>query len=522
MGTFYRYSNLVTKGNLGLVAAGQKVISDLDDQTYLPFPVGQPIAYDPFTGLTLDAAGIATAKGVRIGVGHNPNHGGRATLANQIRHIGAGDIDLCKTEIAIAVTQPGCPTPQVIDFEFGCTLTGQDYFVALDIDDWMTRAYFKEGASGPLTFNLRTDTVGCTNCTEEENCDKLACQLAAKINGKYIQHFPGTSKLGLNTGMPGYGIWAVQKFTNTRTFTIAASAVVDSCGDGCAVKGLKSIGAANETTLAFANVVDPSAPTQTLVEQIPTVISQINTFLMGKGSAYLKKVDCCSYEIEVNSCLTGVTLTYHDNSTATYADTSPFTQYTLDEMCDGCAAPATDTYSCGVRIYVDPLELPCNCYPASNPPNYLGRTVKVTAWGDGWYNTSYRVVEVAKMSIAVGTGYEVQQNELKQSNGGEGFDYTYGQSYTDGRFELPLDSSAINQASVADCNDLYCIWSVVVENHFAPSQRAINVQNAQSVSFVNVPRGDTTTITAMEELFTALAARGFCSSAEVACIPASS
>lgn len=525
MGTFYRQVNITTKGNLGFVAAGQAVISQVDGQKYLPFEAGRLIAYDPFTGLTLDAAGVATAKGVKFGVGYNSNRG--AILAQDIRHVGGNDIDLCRSSIDIKVSAPACPTPQVIEIDImGCMLTGTDYMVDIAIDDWLTRSYFKEGAAGSILLNLREDLAGCNNCSEEDACNTLACQLAAKINGEYIKHFPNTSKLGLNTGMPGNGIWAVQKFANTRTFTLAASAVEDACGNTCAVKGLKSITATGLTTLVFTNVVDPSAPTQTLLEQLSTVISQINTWLTGKGSAYLKMVDCCTYEIIINSCIMDegtITMAYHDDAAVSVATADAFTPFTEDEMCAGCTTPSEQTATCGVFIYVDPVELPCNCaYPDGNPHSYLGRTAKVTAWGDGWKKTSFRVNIVEQMTIPEGTGYQVQQNELKQSNGGEGFDYAHSKFYTDDRIPLPAKGFGVSEASVADCNDMYCIWSMTIANQVVGSQHARNVQNAQSLTYINVPRGDDTTIDALEEFLTALAERGFCSSAIIECMPASS
>src|SRR5688572_9285782 len=117
MGTFYRYSNLTTKGNHRLVEGGLDVVSQEDNQKY-NFFVGQPIAYDPFSGKTLALADIATAKAVRFGVGHNPNK--KALMATEIRHLGGGNyIDLCKTSLDIKVSAPGCPTPFVIAFDFG-------------------------------------------------------------------------------------------------------------------------------------------------------------------------------------------------------------------------------------------------------------------------------------------------------------------------------------------------------------------------------------------------------------------
>lgn len=523
MGSYYRKVNIVTSGNQSFVDPDLDVISQEDDKKYLSFRVGQPIVYDPITGKTLNAAGIATASAVRLGVGHNPKRGAR--MATEIRHLGGSDIDLCKSTMKIKVQAPACPTPDIKDLEFSCTKTGSDLMVVFDIMDQYTKSFYKEGAYGPLMVNLHDELDGCDTCSEEENCDRVATQIALKLNNWFLKYFPGTNKLGLNTGMPGHGIWVAKKYTNEVTFTLAASAVEDTCGLGCAVKGLKGMTATDMTALVFDDVVDPSATTQTLVEQLSDVISQINKWLgYGlKGSAYLHLADCCSYEIKVNTCLGSLAMSYHDDAAVTSESTAAFTSYTAENPYLGCGTPSSDAYVCGIRVYVDPIELPCNCeYPDGNPPSLLVRTVNISTWGDSWNRVSYRVVPVQAGTAPIGTGYDVQQNELGQSNGGEGFDYAHGIDYSQDRIPLPGKFSAVAQASVADCNDMYCIWSVVVEDHIAGSPIARHVSNAQSVSFINVPRTDTDTIDEMEEILTALADRGFCSSAVIECIPASS
>lgn len=520
MSSYYRRTNITTKNNLSFLANNIDLISQEDDQKYNGLLVGQPVVYNPITGKTLNAAGIATAEAVKLGVGH-----GKGILADSIRWVGGEDIDLCQSRMKIGINPPTCPTPQVLDFEADCMISGRDYLFVLGIDDHWTRSFLKEGRVAELMINLREDLTGCNNCSQEQYTDQLMTQLALKINGKYLDYFPKTNKLGLNTGMPGYGVWAAKKYGTSVTFTLADSDVEDSCGAGCAVKGLKGMTADDMTALVFTNVVDPSNPTQTLMEQLATVISQINKWLKGKGSAYLKKVDCCSYEIEVNTCLAGVAMTYHDDAVVTSATADSFIESTEEDMYAGCEGPVGKTYAHGIRIFVDPLELPCNCqYPDGNPPSDFGRSVTITAWGDGWNDTSWQVVDKEPMGIIYGSGYEVQQNELRDSTGGEGRDYDVSLDYgpEGSRAPMPGAHTRLGQAVTADCNKMYCIWSLMVENHRAGSSISRNVHNSQSQSWINVPREDVDTISEMEEVLTALADRGFCSSATIECIPASS
>lgn len=517
MSSFYRYTNLVTRGNLGLFPSGQKVVSPIDGQKYNGLRNGEPVLYDPVSGNSLDVADIATAKAVRFGVGYSPDGG---LLATQIRHLGGGNnVDLCKTNLDIKIEQSGCATPQVIDFDFGCTITGKSYLIGIDIDDWFKRSYFKEGANSSLLIDMLSELSGCQNCSEAENCAELACQAAAKINGMWLKHYPGTNRLGMNTDKPGHGLFAAQKFVNNVSITIPDSNEEAGCGAGCAVKGITGISATGLDLVPLVNTTDPAAPGQTLVEQLPTVRDQINAALAGKGHAYIKKLDCCNYSIEINSCLEDITIRFADNSTSTGTVTPAFSSYTPNQPCVGCDEPQTAEFTCGVRIYVDPLELPCHCaYPDGNPPSWFGRKVTIDVLGEGWKNTSYKVTEVEKQTVWQGTGYQVQLNELMQSNGGEGFDYAYGKDYTPGHIPLPAPGSAAANASVAKCDDMYCIWSVVTEDHLAGYHHARHVSNSQTVNWVNVPRQDLNTIEVIQDVFQALANRGFCNSVNWECV----
>lgn len=506
MARYYRYTNLTTKGNLPLVPSGQDVISSVKGQLY-NFEAGRLIIYDPTTGKTLDAGGIATAKAIRVGVGHNPSGG---YMATEIRHLGSKDIDLCRTGIDAKVEGPSCATPQVVDLEFACTFTGTDYSVQFDVDDWLRRSYFKEGQYGTLLYSMRSEIKGCENCSDEENCNQLACQLAAKVNNKFVEHFPNTSKLGLNTDKPGHGLWAVQKFEKSWSFNLSVT--------DCAVKGLKEFTASDGVSVTFVNAVHPSDGTVTPLEQLQTVIDQINAAIEGKGSAYLKRKGCCEYSIEINTCLTTLAMKYHDDASVDSSNEDAFSAFTESDLCDGCDAPESNTYTCGIRVFVDPLELPCHCeYPNGNPPSYYGRTVKIVPVGDGWNNTPFRTVEVEKQEVWRGTGFQVQLNEYKQSVGGEGFGYELGMDYTDGNLPIPNPGSAAAEASVAKCDDMYCVWSLVTLDAMPGHSHSRLVHNSQTVNWVNIPYEDDTTIGDFEGALTALKARGLCNDVEVEC-----
>lgn len=519
MGSYYRKNSLSVWVDEAAVPAGINV--HVEPGSLLGFRAGRLVVYNPMSGLTIAPADIPNVAAYRIGVGHNPNGG---MMATEIRHVGHLDINLCDTYLKVNVQKPQLALPQVIDFEFDCTFTGDDVMVQIDIDDWITRSYFQEGQTGSLLYNLRTDIEGCDSCSEEENCAKIACQLAAKIRGDFIKYFTGTSKLGLDTSKPMHGLWAAQKFTNEVTIDLAPSAVTS---EGCtAVKGLKTITTAGLADLDLSTYVDPSNITQTLSEQLSVAISAINTWLKGKGTAYLKKTDAdgdtsCGWQIAINTCDTGVTLTYHDDATDTGTVTAAFAAHTIDDMCDNCDPAGQVTYTCGVRIFVDPLALPCNCsYPDGNQPSYYGREVQITAFGPGWDKKSYKIIEQAPMQVPLGTGYQVQQVDFSQSNGGPGFDYPYSEMYSDDRIPLPLQKSAAAQASWTNCEAMYCVWSIVTQDmEYGPRSRG--VLNSQTMTNVNIPRAFVNAPISFQEILTQIqgaAGAGRCNVINLECV----
>jgi hypothetical protein len=139
-------------------------------------------------------------------------------------------------------------------------------------------------------------------------------------------------------------------------------------------------------------------------------------------------------------------------------------------------------------------------------------------WGDGWENTTHRSIIINEQTVAAGTGYQVQQAELKQSWGGEGRDYIPGMDYSPGNIPLPMKHSLIGQAPLADCETPYCIWSLVTEEHMAGHQFSRHVSNSQTVNWINVPIGDENDVAAVQEVIEALDARGYCTEIDHECI----
>ena len=340
MGNYSRKTALVTFGNLGLVGNGLPVLSSVPGQIY-NFNAGQIIAYDPTTMLTINAAGVAGAKQVAIGVIHNDKGG---ILGTSIRHILHEDLDLCRTDLKINATAPECATMQIKDFEFSCATTGNHYMLQIEVNDYKNRGNMDEGQSYKYIFDASAVAAGCDSCSEEEANYRIACEFVRQINGHTYQDYPNGNPLA-RPDKPLYPFTAALKHTTTRTFTLATAAPGE-CEIVCAVKGLKDF-TVDGHVLTFANVVDPQDATRTLNEQLDSVVAQMNAHLdlYSAGSAVLVPVDCCSFKIEVNTCLPTATMRYHDNAAVSVAPTDAFQPFTQVDPCIGCTPASPSAFA---------------------------------------------------------------------------------------------------------------------------------------------------------------------------------
>src|SRR5690606_24805971 len=121
----------------------------------------------------------------------------------------------------------------------------------------------------------------------------------------------------------------------------------------------------NAVNYPFTNTTKPGDTSISLPSQLNRIVAGINTALENVGgSAVLKgslNPGAC-YFIEVNSCATEVELITVAGNIEPDEVSTPFDEVAQETICKGCGVePGSISLTCGIRIFVDPIEVPCDC-----------------------------------------------------------------------------------------------------------------------------------------------------------------
>lgn len=524
MASFNRQSILATFGNLPVAAAGRTLFPSNSDSPN----VAAGELFVESNGVTIGLADIPTATNIKIGVGIGPVNG----AATDVRYVASEDINLCDSTIKARVTPPVCGTPQVMDVYLnGCIECKESYAISINLDDSWVRSNFQTNERVPYVFQVSADCCdGCDGCPSSPNLQDLACKFVDKINGKVnidpsmITRFTWAN---LKDNYQPFGASRLFLTKNdltantTRTFCLdPTSTACENCGDLTGITGISIDGVVTTfqgTTMANNPNVSKHSHVKSIVKQIHAAVDLVG------GSAFLRHGlgKCCSYTIEVNSCANTILLVTNAGTLAPCAETNPFTTFTRDSVCIGCGVTAaTIAPTVAFRVYVDPVEVPCDCtYPPNLPaPNYYGRTVDIQAVGDSWECEQFFTNESTAQVLPEGFGYFWQDMaHYGQHRGGKGRDFRYNNLHR-GKIGLPDEySRALNAAKSVFCDTQYCVYNMNVtvekKRHWSNATHNINTD----LDYMLIPTADTVTKLSWEPILAALQARGICQPGSVVC-----
>lgn len=527
MSSFNRLTYLATVGNLSVKAGGQDVIipdSSGSEDVYNVM-TGEIVVWNPKTNKSLSLADVATAPHIAVSVGA----GVEGALAEDLIYIGGEDFNMCKTTISAEVTSPQCGLPQIVDIFFDCTKCNDVYTIALHLDDTRVRSQYGYNEKAEYVFSIPTECCNCDDCDPTHNCEEVACALVDAINGN-VQKDPSKITYFQKADLSKQ----YQPFTATRLFNEANSSkqfclnVSDTACEDCAeLNGITGIRVSGQD-YPFLYTTKPGDTTKTLPSQLKRVVNEINrTFEANDigGSAILTNSigKCCPYSIEINSCENTIQLITDGGNVDPCSVSNPFSAQDLNTICKGCGVEASQiNLNCGIRIIVDPLEVPCDCkYPPNIAvPNTYSRTVEPAFVEGGWVCNNHYWKVAQEQELPEGFGYFWQDKaHYGQHNGGGGRDWRYSNRRV-GRIGLPDEASrAENAHNLIKCDETYCTYNVLVDKHQNLKHNNQGRVYNTNLAYILIPQKHDVTKASWEQYLAALQARGACAAGNITCDP---
>lgn len=463
---------------------------------------GQFVMYDPRTNVSLPATTTPSdASRVVLGVGVDTNGDGAAnTLRKCFGEQLYGDFINAAT-----AEPPRCGVANIYDLLFKCTDCAVTYTMQVNVEDDSSQNQYPYNRPSSYVFSVTTECCDCDTCTSGHAASDLACKMVDTINNGIVGTDPtkiSTFKKQISQELPFYAVRLFGGTDASQVYCLTPNA--DACGNGCTtvdgIKGIRVDFGSGPTTVTFNNTINPGDSTTTLQAQLANVVSEINRVLDGNGSATITKGagDCCTYQLEINSCATEAVLIDHADADMVPCSTgNPLAPVDFNETCKNCGSGTESvTFESGIRIIAKAVDLNCNCeFPPNPPTGYFGRKLNVFA-SEGWECGSTYVRELQPMVLPQNLGYQWQWREYTTDFGGQGRGHNpYNDQYGPIRLPGPQDRASSTQAN---CRESYCTY--ILEHGLPHTNNGVSApfRTARGRTVILVPNGDTTTKTELE------------------------
>lgn len=536
MATFNRTDFIATCGNRGLKKGGVQLFPCSGAGCDTPYNLygGEFVVYNPRTGVTYGIADLPNATHIAMGVGVGEPTG----LATGIVHVfgSQGKTELCDLKIKANVTPPCCGIPQIVDVFFDCVKCDKVYTLEVLLDDSLVRSRYNTNERAKYNFQAVTECCNCADCEPEANCTEVVCKLVDAINGtvqKDISKITRFVKANLSNQYQPFSasrLFLQDKDGGDKTSHVFCLGVSDTDCKRCAfvdgITGFEIDGVAHN----FEFTTLPEDPTKSSHGQIKRAICEINLILETVGgSAKLQRGvgRCCPYSLEINTCGIAPKLLTSTGPVDPKISRSPFTSKQIEQICKGCGiTPDKIKLGCGLRLFVDPIEVPCNCLYPDNlaAPNMYIRNIEAQFVGDGWVCKNFHSFTSQKSERPEGFGYYWEQEAVsRQYSGGPSRDFRYSNFFKGKVVPLPDSSSNFTNASKGiKCPETYCAFNLL-------SQRTRKGFFSNALSWTNcdviyllVPDKDDKTLCDVTDVLAVLQKLGTCIPGNVICMKAAS
>lgn len=510
MSTYNRQTVMASWGNYTVKAGGAPVVLPGDGDDVFNVFTGEIVVFNPRTNLTLDSGDIATASHVSIAIGV----GERNNLASDLLYVGGEQFDLVKSVTDVSVTPPVCGIPQVIDIFFDGSNCQEVYTLAFHLDDSRIRSEYAYNNQAEYVFTVPTNCAGCDDCDPAHNVDELACAFVDQINATVQKDPSKITYFQRNDMSKQYQPFEAARLYVGDDTSKRWNIEVDETGTA-AITGIRLD--AVDTT--FDYTVNTKDTTKTLPSQLKRVVKEINKALADKGGSAVLKGSLepkTGYFIEINTCVASVQLLDDGGSPIEPSySLNPYSESQKSTLCKGCGvSPETVNMTGGIRIFVDPIEVPTEhdstAYPPNMPaPNTYIRKLTPAFAGEGWNCHNHDWIESQEQLKPEGFGYYWKDRaHYGNHTGGAGRNHRYSNKRV-GRIGLPdAYSRASNEGKLIDYGESYCVYNMrqahTIRGQFNNNKSFGNT----NLTYVLVPEGDTTTKTSWETYLTEFISAG--------------
>lgn len=485
---------------------------------------GEFLLFNMDTRTTIDSTMIATTKRVALAQAVGSNG-----CASDLKFLFHDNFNFCEHGFDVNIASPLCGQSQILDMYIpNCTATDKTMGFGIWLDDSYVRATM--GYNNKLFYNwvVNNYKAGCTNCTDAAVCDELICALVDQINGTYQPDPMKVAHHGLiNNLCSRYQPFRAARLYNGVGTTMNWSLTLS--GSGCVecayLPGITGINIGGVPT-AFNFTVDPTDNTRSLVSQIDRIVYLINQALkpIGGSAVRLKGLgNCCAHQIQINSCQTNIQLITNAGNVAPTSVADVARTVAAEVICRDCAAtPAPVALACGIRLFVDPVEVPCgecgDVWRSINlpPPNTYIRTIQPSLL-DAASTDALHVFTVQNPVHPEGFGYYYQHKQRWESNGGPGRDFRYTNAYF-GDLQLADAGSRDSHLDVV-CLNQYCVYDFTIRYSAVGHHNAALRYHNKNLGRVLIKNTSVTLRPQFEAVLAAFSALGTCNSIDLTCTP---
>lgn len=506
-----------TKGNLGLIAAGQDAYLG---KGMWAVTGGGIMLYDVKTNQTIDAAGIATASQPQLVVGQ----GEAGRPAKNVQVVGTKYWKPCIDQLRVDFTRPRCEVSQETAIAIGCVECDTSYPIALHVSSPELKQWY--GGTGEIEIHTSYGTSckdGCSgDCSQTDPATsyEVACGLH-----RQFKEMVGTIE-----------VCGFHEFNNAEMNYLPFITVPLESGKkiykGCLVVGDSTCDECNEIDeITVFSIVDVAGATQTLdlsryavggkisLKDLDAVQDEINDFLDDYNGGCI--IDggngCCSVTIKLAGCIDGVTITTTAGA-VTICEEDPFLNtIDIDEnACKACDTTAATplTPSCLLLVWMKSERQRCSCGLPSDAINYANTRAQIkdvqflgTSWEQGyhawWITREYQP--------QIGSGYQLMLDLAERNNPAEGTYRYHGGGKKRGQFQntVAKNHERYNHYENYGCG-VYCSVNMLFKRTEG-SWYANNIDKNNTESFtLDIPFRDSVTHADVLAVLNALVATGSC------------